>query len=423
MNLNNSQLVQQNFWRADCGFNNFYPQNGTWVFDRAGWCPGDLVKGYSHELTGVTANSNYLLNVTFPAYTSNPSSGGSKASYIIESAVIYYAGFNKTLDASLDDIIAPSKAETHFRSNPHTGGPIIRLSNTGSTIITSIKLEYGLSGGTLEQYTWNGTIPSLKDTVISLPDITDLKNATGNNTFKATILEVNGQTDVDLTNNTLTSEYAAAPVWPTKIRINFKTNGSVASGVSETNWKIYDANNNIVAQRINNTATTTYIDTVALGYGSYRLVVEDAGCDGINWWLYQYYNPNPGTGFVQVRSLTSSALIPMNGYFNGDFGCGFTQYFTSIWPAGVENISPANALASIEAYPNPAQQWVTVFLSGFSKVEGELTIIDALGRTVHSQYCTASKQQINTSKLSNGMYTLVYSDNNGKIQTRLLIAK
>jgi hypothetical protein len=41
MNLNNQQLVQQNFWRNNCGSNNYYPQNGTWVYDRAGWCPGD----------------------------------------------------------------------------------------------------------------------------------------------------------------------------------------------------------------------------------------------------------------------------------------------------------------------------------------------------------------------------------------------
>src|SRR5690606_4763957 len=141
MNLNNNPIATQNFWRTDCGSNNYYPQNGTWVFNRAGWCPGDLVHGYSHELTGVTANNNYNLNVTFPAYTSAGS--GSKASYIIESSVIYYAGFNKQLDASLDDIIAPTLSETHFRSNPHTGDPIIKVTNTGSGAITSLKFEYG----------------------------------------------------------------------------------------------------------------------------------------------------------------------------------------------------------------------------------------------------------------------------------------
>jgi hypothetical protein len=413
-------LVTQNFWRDNCGFNNFYPQNGTWIYDRAGWCPGDLVHGYSHVLTGVTANSNYNLNVTFPAYNSNPSSSGSKASYIIESSVIYYAGFNKTLDASLDDVIAPSKAEAHFRSNPHTGDPIIRVANTGSSAITSIKFEYGLVGGNQSQYTWTGSIASLKDTLISLPDITELKNATGANTFIAKILEVNGQTDVDLTNNSLTSDFTAAPAWPTVIRISFRTNNSTDfGGASESSYKIYDANNNIVAQRVNNAPATTFIDTIALGFGSYRLVVEDAGCDGLSWWA----NPSGGTGHVQVRSMISNIPFPMNGYYSGDFGCGYTQYFTSNWPTGVANISSATKEASIDAYPNPAQRSVTVSLGGINKVSGDISIVDALGRVVLTQPCISAVQYINTSSLSNGVYTVVYTDNSGKLQTRLLIAK
>ena len=425
MNLNNNQLVQQNFWRADCGFNNFYPQNGTWVYDRAGWCPGDLVHGYSHELTGITANSNYTLNVTFPPYTSNPSSNGSRASYIIESAVVYYAGFNKVLDASLDEVVNRSNAESLFRGNPSSGNPTVLVRNTGSTPITSIKFEYGLVGAPLDQYTsTNFTLGPLKEVLLVLPNTSALKGATGsNNVFIANILEVNGQADDDLTNNTLTSTFTAAPVWPTTVRISFNTNGSLVNGISETSWKIYDASDNIVAQRINNAPSTTYTDTVVLGNGSYRLVVDDAGCDGINWWAYQFYNPNPGIGSVQVRSMVPSNPLPMNGYFNGDFGCGFTQYFTSDWPAGVDNITGANTEPFIEAFPNPAQQSVTVSLAGVNKVTGTLNVVDALGRVVLSHQCAAPVEHLNTSRLANGMYTIVYTDNSGKLQTRLLIAK
>ena len=235
MNLNNNQLVQQNFWRADCGYNNYYPQNGTWVFDRAGWCPGDSITPYSYALPGVTANSNYTLNVAFPNYTSVPSSNNSQASYIIESAVVYYGAFNKSLDASLDDIIAPTNSQTHYRSNPHTGDPLISVRNEGSSAITSIKFEYGLVGSPLAQHTWSGTIASLESAIISLPDIAALKAATGpNNSFTVKILEVNGQADTDPTNNELSSQFVAPQSWPTKISIRFKTNGSVANGFSES---------------------------------------------------------------------------------------------------------------------------------------------------------------------------------------------
>src|SRR5690606_16150632 len=68
LTLNGNQLVQQPFFRTDCSGNDMYPQSGTWVFSRAGWCPGDLVKTLSHPLAGVSGTFN--LGMTFPPYTS-----------------------------------------------------------------------------------------------------------------------------------------------------------------------------------------------------------------------------------------------------------------------------------------------------------------------------------------------------------------
>lgn len=42
--LINGQISHtHSFWRADCEFNQCSPQNGTWQYDRAGFCPGDKV--------------------------------------------------------------------------------------------------------------------------------------------------------------------------------------------------------------------------------------------------------------------------------------------------------------------------------------------------------------------------------------------
>jgi len=423
MNLNNNQLVQQNFWRANCGYNNYYPQNGTWVFDRAGWCPGDKILPYSHTLTGITSGSNYMLNVTFPAYTSVPSSNGSQAVYTIESAVIYYGGFNNTLNASLEDIMAPTNNEAYFRMNPVVGKPTIKVKNTGSTAISSLKLEYGVAGSAqATTYTWNGTINALEEKEITLPEPWSLRVATGsNNIFTAKILEVNGQADQDATDNELSSTFTAAPVWSVKFRITLKTNGSIANGVSETNWKIYDVFDNVVAQRINNAANTTYEDTVTLGPASYRFEVNDAGCDGVNWWLYQYYNPNPGTGSVQVRPLNSGIPFNLKGYYGGDFGCGFTQYFRTDWPTEVQDI--AAATISMEAYPNPAQQTATIAINGMADVSGQLQIRDAVGRVVLEMPAKATNN-VNVAQLSNGVYNVIFTGKGAeRLQTRLLIAR
>lgn len=424
MNLNNAQLVQQNFWNDQCGYNNYYPQNGTWIYNRGGWCPGDLVKPYSHTLTNISANDNYTLNVNFPAYTSTPSSSGSQASYIIEAAVVYYKGFNKTLDASLEDIIAPTDFEAHFRKNPLVGKPVIKVSNTGSSTITSLKIAYGVSGTTPEEYTWTGNLAALAATEIELPESASLRAATGINTFVATILEVNGQADEDITNNELTAVFTAAPVWETQFRVVLKTNGSVSGGASETAWRIYDVNNNIVAQRTGNTPNTTFTDTVVLDPAVYRFEMTDAGCDGINWWAYQFYNPNPGTGYVQVRRLSTGAAFPLKGYYNGDFGCGFSQYFTTAWPTAVTT-PHSQGKAMLEIYPNPAKEVATLQFSGIREIKGAIRVIDPAGRIVKTQATDKAMEMIDIAALAGGMYLVVYEDaaTGNRLHTRLIIAK
>ncbi len=420
LNLNNAQLVQQNFWRNDCGSNWIYPQSGTWIYDRAGWCPGDLIKPFSHTLTGVGSNSSFTLNATFPPYTS--SGGGSLASYIIENNIIYYAGFNHTLDASVEDILAPTNDEMYFRMNPLVGKPTIRVKNNGSTQITSLKIEYGVVGKPLDQYTWTGNITSLNEQEIKLPEPWELRIATGSgNGFVAKIVEVNGQADQDVTNNEMRSTFEAAPKWDVKFRVSMQTNGGVANGVSETSWKIFDLNDNVVAQRINAAPSTTYEDTITLGPAVYRLEVFDAGCDGLNWWAYPPFPQGPGAGSFFVKRMTSSLPLVLKGYFGGDFGCGFTQYFRTDWPTSVQDVTTENA--AIEVFPNPAQKTVSVNLVGLPTVNGQLQLIDVTGRIILSEKATSSVQNLNISSLSNGIYSVVYSDKNGRLQTRLVIAR
>lgn len=423
MNLNNSSLVTQSIWRDNCGFNNYYPQNGTWVYDRASWCPGDLVHPYTHLLTGVTANSNYTINVTFPAYTSVPSSSGSQAIYKIQNLIFYYGAVNKPTDASLEDIIAPTNNEAHFRENPFVGKPKIVVRNSGSNVITSIKFEYGVEGQSLQQYTWNGTINSLENIEIALAECATLNTLTSTNKFVVNILEVNGQTDADATNDHLISYFEAAPVWNASLKIEMHTNAQVANGVSENNWKIYDVNENIVAQRSNNTANTTYTDMVYLAGGVYKLVVEDAGCDGMNWWVFPYYPTNPGVASIKIYSGASIIPLKLNGYFSGDFGCGFTQYFYADPATSSHEISTGQNMLTI--YPNPANDKVTVSINGTKNVSGRLKITDAVGKVIYNEKTTQPVNTIHTAKFPNGFYMVSWEDERSKsvLQCKLVILK
>lgn len=426
MNLNNNPLVTQSIWRDNCGFNNYYPQNGTWVYDRASWCPGDLVYPYSHVLTGITANSNYTINATFPAYTSVPSSSGSQAIYKIQNLIFYYGAINKTTDASLEDVIAPTNNEAHFRENPFVGKPKVLVRNSGGNAITSIRFEYGVDGQTLQQYTWTGNINSLENAEITLAECTALNSAAGsNNKFVVNILEVNGQADQDAANDHLVSYFNAAPNnWPATFKIEMKTNKQVFNGVSENNWKIYDVNDNLVAERSNNAISTTYIDTVRLAGGAYKLVVEDAGCDGMNWWVFAYYTPPPGAASIRITPVGSNIAFPLNGYFNGDFGCGFTQYFYADPTTSAADVKAVEKALNI--YPNPAGDNVTISVDGIGgNFSGRLKITDAIGKVVYNEKTARVVNTINTSGFPNGFYMVSFEDEKSKtvFQSKLVIMK
>ena len=87
-----------------------YPQNGTWIYNRGNWCPGDKVFTNHHKLAGITGGSTFDLDVEFENYTS----ASGNASYITHGNLFYYGAFNNNLDAELEDVIAPSNHETHI---------------------------------------------------------------------------------------------------------------------------------------------------------------------------------------------------------------------------------------------------------------------------------------------------------------------
>jgi hypothetical protein len=416
--VNGNMIEQKDIWRDNCGLNHLYPQSGTWLYDRGNWCPGDLVQTNSHLLTGIAGGSNYNVDVNFEPY-----SGSGSASYTIESAIVYYGGINKTLDASIEDIIAPNDHEMYYRQNPLSGNPVIKVKNTGSTPITSLNFAYGIQGGFMAYYLWNGTLNPMEEALITLPEFWELRVATGTNMFTVSLININNATsDDDISNNSLSCSFKAAPAWPNAITIKMTTNkGQASNSHSETNWYLIEGGKDTIARRVDNDISKAYLDTVILGPSFYQFVVMDGGCDGLSFWN----NSSAGSGNLLIRNLATGASLPLTGYFNGDFGCGFTQYFNVNWPAAISNINIDNR-AGIDAYPNPASGIVNINISGNKNVKGVINVIDGMGRVVLQQNCNESVTTINTDVLLNGVYTVVFIDeraNNAKLQTRLVIAK
>ena len=428
---NGVKIDSYRVWRSNCGLNELYPQSGTWLYERANWCPGAMVYSQRHKMRNIFAGNNYSYGLQFEPYIGN---GG--ASYTTEATLFYYGGLKKTLDASIEQIVAPNNDNNHWRENPMCGTPVIHVKNRGAATIDSIRIIYGVQDSLTQVYTWVGRLKTFEETDITLPAMHRLNTMAGDTIsykFTAKITNVNGNRDADSTNNIMHTRFYAAPLWPSSFRIFFLTNSeaiSSTSNLSETAWQIFDMNGNVVAKRTDAIISKSYADTVKLPTGCYKLVLTDSSCDGLHWWVWDQVG-GVSAGYFNVRKLNANVNINMHGYnysgtYNNDFGCGFTQYFyTSSAPSnGVTNVNEGEM--SIDAYPNPAQDVVNIDLTGYQQVMGTLKVVDALGRVVSSTDCNAPHARINVASLANGVYTVIFNDNNSqnnKLTTRLLIAK
>ncbi|HMT30464.1 MAG TPA: peptide-N-glycosidase F-related protein, partial [Bacteroidia bacterium] len=69
--LNSSINFSRSVWR-ECATNPIYPQGGTWIYDRAGWCPGMAVDLKEFEITpNVTSGQTINLDYSLPVISSS----------------------------------------------------------------------------------------------------------------------------------------------------------------------------------------------------------------------------------------------------------------------------------------------------------------------------------------------------------------
>jgi len=436
LNVNGINVATKNVFRGDCAVNQIYPQGGTWLPNRGGWCPGASVDVNTHILP-LTTGAN-TVDVDFESYSGTPGTNG-YGSYTISGDVLHYSNFNHVLDASIENVVAPTNDANFFRENPSANRPIIRVKNTGSTTITSIKFLYNVKDSAIAEFTWNGNLLSLKETDITLASLNTLSSmsfasASGVFVFEAKIVAVNGATDEDATNNSFKSSFIVAPTWPTQIIVSMKTNnqninGSTSAGQSETTWKITDLDGNIYAERSNAQTGTLYNDTVNFATtGTYKFTINDGSCDGLRWWYYAAAGINITTGYLNVKKKVGGSVtnIPMNGYsysgtYSHDFGCTYNQFFTTIGDAatGISNIEIPNL--KFEIYPNPAINKLTLVLDSYDNTAGQIKIIDALGQIVISDILNSQEFEINTSSLKAGIYSVIYSDSNKNSANKKLV--
>jgi hypothetical protein len=384
--VNNIQRYSHLIWRNTCPVNPLYPQGGTWIYERANWCPGAEVETYDFELTPyATPGDSVLLDLNLNNY-----SGSGGAYYVTESQLVTYGAPNFTLDAGMYLIKSPSSLQVYLRQNPICNNPVVTIQNTGATTLTSVTITYGLIGGTPSVYQWSGNLN------IGETEDVQLENFSWNSsnlTFYATVSNPNGGTDEYAQNNTMYSTFSLPPEYDNQLIFEIKTNNVPG----ENYYDIFDDHGNVILHKGSLTANTDYNDTVTFATGCYSLHLFDGGEDGLSFWA----NPGQGSGFFRIKKASTGATLL---YPNPDFGGEFYHQFTVGY---LLNIDPSVSKNDVTLYPNPSNGKFNIDFSFDRFSDADVTVYDVTGRIVYSKNFIAVRNktiEIDFSSMPEGVY-------------------
>lgn len=403
--LNNAINFSRPVWK-ECATNPIYPQGGTWVYDRAGWCPGSAVDNKEFEITpNVTPGQNINLDYLLPVIT-NPGS----SNYRISNQLVTYGAPNFAIDAAVDYVKTPSQRVEFQRLNPLCNEPVIAIKNTGSTTLTSLVITYGRTGGTMSTYNWSGTLAFLQSTEVALPQPAWLTSNI--NEFVVYVSQPNGQTDQYAYNDTIHSAFNTPPELPSGLIFEFKTNNYY----TQNSYTLKDSQGNIIISRAGTTANTIYRDTVYLANDCYTVNMNDGGDDGLQWWA----NSAQGSGYFRIRNVATGANV-IN--FNSDFGDNIYQQFTIGYVLPV--IGPGATIKNFNVYPNPASDLITTEFSMPLNSIVKLNVVNVLGEIVMSEEVRVTqgieKYVLDVSKVESGIYYIMAESNGAREAKKILI--
>lgn len=416
ISVDGTPTFQWEIWEETaCGDNPNIGQGGTWPYAREGWCPGDLVKEYDHELTphvipGTSVEIDYDIE---DVPTSNPLQGG--GNYVVAMDLISYGAPNFQHDAAIIDVLNPNNWEYYRKWNPSCLNPRVILQNTGEQPLTSCIIRVWNTYENWVEYEWNGNLEFLEKEMVEIPvnEIGFWNDLEEIQTFHAQVYAVEGYPDLDEypNNNLKKVQYEAPDVAYGDVVFWMRTNNKA----SENRYRLEDAAGNIILDRSSLTNNTDYKDTLPLEPGCYSLTIEDFDSDGLSFW---YSNSVEGetAGFFKVRDLAGGYIELVDP----DFG-NYHQYNFSVGFA--VNIDELAIEPKIEIYPNPNVGEFEVELRG-EHDEAIIEIFDLSGRNIMTQKMLQNKYMVTSTvdirDQSPGPYIVKISTSTGIYTDRII---
>jgi hypothetical protein len=310
--LFDKKIVDHRLIKKECASNPLYHQAGTWIYDRANWCPGDMVQP---ECYNYPTQKSKLLEVDINMQPYVVDSGKTTACYSFSSFLFRYAKPKEKHDATLEKILVPSSDDMYRHNNPAVDHTKILIRNNGSELLNSLQIKYGFRDEVEKTHQWKGALKFGETEIITVPGaIASEKNSS---VFMVSLDKPNGKKDAYPADNSAVSLVLHVPVFPKKLILSYKTNNDTA----QTAWGITNSEGlQLFAKKAEELKpNTVYADTLLLKPGAYTLVVSDTAGDGLEFWA----NPEGGLGYFRIISM-DGRIVKL---FQPDFGNEIIQAF------------------------------------------------------------------------------------------------
>lgn len=405
--VDGKQVADWHIWREDCDLNPVYPQGGNWVGAREGWCPGDVVGNFDFNITPHISSNRVELDYDLTDVPAN-NQGMRGGNYRMAMQLFQFGEASFTTDAEIVMVKRPTDWGYYQRMNPACASPVISVKNTGSGDITSMTIEYGVSGGTKKTFEWTGDLPFLEVIDIELPiEASQFWVGDDDHIFTATVAEVNGSADQYDANNSYTTHFELPEILPReRFYVQLRTNN-----VPEANaFEIRDASGKLVDRKEGFAANTLYREPFDLANGCYTFTFFDEGY-GLDYWAW----PAQGSGTLNITDEDGKILKS----FDPDFG---EQVY---WPFAVGTVSTVQEIVraeGLQVYPNPSEGSFTIELSNVH-ADYHVEVYSSTGQLVYTQRQKGTGINLHTLNLdaSNGVYVVKVQTEKQLLTERVLI--
>ena len=324
------EVQRRRLWK-ECASNPLFPQAGTWIFDRADWCPGELQVPDRLTVPLPPATGSHTVHFELEPYVAD-----SSTAYTNLSAYAVHLGRPAAKhDAAITEILAPSAEPRHARLLQRHTGPRIVVANAGSDTLRSLTILYGMKGAKQSSFQWKGALAfGARDTI----DLPGPMAAAGEGTvFTATLKGPNGNKDAWTADNTLRSRVPKLDVLPADLLLRLRTNKQP----EHNSLMLLDPDGKAWAAHPLGSlrADTLYSDTLHLPPGIYRLQLTDTAGDGLTFW----FNSEGGQGHLRLLDAEGRLLKR----FESDCGNGITYLFRV---GGTPTLQP-DTMPAISLFP------------------------------------------------------------------------